>query len=278
MKLIDTHLHLWQPARMQYPWLDGLPQIRGPFLPEHYQQAVAGYEVEKMIFVQAECLPQQNLAELEFVMEQAALHPRIAGMVAYAPLETGKTALLPFTGNPFVKGIRRMYDDAPDTCCSPLFLEAARALPEHGLSMDISTKPHALPQTIKMIKQCPDTLFILDHLGKPDIRNGGLDAFKRNMDELAGLPNVVGKLSGLITEANWEQWDADTVAPYIRYAVSSFGPERLMFGGDWPVVLLAGSWASWMQALQQVVGEYPAAVQHKIWYQNAERYYRLSNV
>jgi L-fuconolactonase len=275
MKLTDTHLHLWDTARLQYPWLHGLPQIQGVFLTEQYRQATAGFDVDRMVFVQAECLPEENVAEMELVMEQAALDPRIAGMVAYAGLEQGKASLRPFIGKPFVKGIRRMYDDAPDTCCTPCFLEAARALPEHGFSMDISTQPHALPHTARMIAQCPDTQFILDHLGKPAIRNGGLEAFKRDMDALAKFPNLAAKLSGLITEAAWRRWSVDTIAPYVQHAVSCFGEDRLMFGGDWPVVLLAGSWAEWVQALQQVLAEYPAAVQEKIWHGNAAHYYRL---
>ncbi len=125
-----------------------------------------------MIFIQAECLPEENLAELALVLEQIAIDPRIAGMVAYAGLEQGKSSLSPLIGNAFVKGVRRMYDDTPDVCCSPLFLEAARELPRLGLSMDISAKPLALPYTARMIGQCPETQFILDHLGKPDIRNG----------------------------------------------------------------------------------------------------------
>lgn len=276
MNLTDTHLHLWDTTRLQYPWLADLPQIQGVFLAEQYREATAGFTVSKMIFVQAECRPEENIAELELVAEQAAIDPRIAGVVVYAGLERGKASLELFTHNPFVKGVRRMYDDAPDTCCTPLFLEATRELAVHGLSMDISTKPHALPHTARMIAQCPDTQFILDHLGKPDIRNGGFDAFRRNMDELAAFPNLAAKISGLITEAAWHQWHVEEIAPYIRHAVECFGAERLMFGGDWPVVLLAGSWTNWVLALQQVLAEYPATMQEKIWHGNADHYYRFS--
>lgn len=275
MTLTDSHLHLWDTQRLQYPWLHSLPQLQGTFLTEQYRQATAGYNVTQMIFVQAECLPGQNMAEVAFVTEQAKLDPRITGMVAYAPLEAGKTSLLPFAGNAFVKGVRRMYDDAPGTCLQPLFLEAARALPEYGMSMDISTKPHALPHTREMIAQCPDTLFVIDHLGKPAIRANAFDTFRRDMDALAQFPNVVAKLSGLITEADWEHWDTALIAPYIQHAVACFGEDRLLFGGDWPVVLLAGSWQSWVRTLQEVLAAYTKVAQEKIWHGNAARYYRL---
>ncbi|WP_341836614.1 amidohydrolase family protein [Chitinophaga pollutisoli] len=275
MKMIDTHLHLWDTARLHYLWLQELPQLQGAFLTEQYRQATAGLEVDRMIFVQCECLPDENLAEMDLVLEQAALDPRIAGMVAYAALEQGAASLQAFTGKPFVKGIRRMYDDSPGICCSPLFLESARAMPLHGLSMDISAQPHALADTARMITQCPDTQFILDHLGKPAIRGKQLEVFKRDMDMLAKFPNLAAKLSGLITEAAWHQWQVEEIAPYIHHAISCFGEDRLMFGGDWPVVLLAGNWAKWVEALREILADYPVAVQEKIWYGNATRFYRL---
>lgn len=276
MKIIDTHLHLWDTARLHYPWLQELPQIQGAFLSDQYRKATAGFEVDKMIFVQCECLPEENVAELELVMEQAALDPRIAGMVAYAALEHGKSSISPFLGNPFVKGIRRMYDDAPGICCSPLFLEALRTFPMHGLNMDISAQPHGLNDTARMITQCPETQFILDHLGKPAIRDNKLDEFKRDIDMLAKFPNLSAKLSGLITEAAWHQWQVEEIAPYVHHAISCFGEDRLMFGGDWPVVQLAGSWDGWVRALRAILADYPTAVQEKIWHANAIRIYRMA--
>src|SRR5205823_4341490 len=117
------------------------------------------------------------------------------------------------------------------------------------LSFDISVKPHALSATIQMIKQCPDSSFILDHLGKPDILNNSFKEFQDNIAALASLPNVVAKLSGLITEADWTHWSVLDFKPYINHAVKTFGSDRLMFGGDWPVVLLAGSFEQWLNAL-----------------------------
>jgi L-fuconolactonase len=278
ISIIDTHLHLWDTRSMQYPWLDSVPAINRTFLIADYQQAVQGYPVEQLVFVQAECLPEQYLEEVHFVVTQAAKDPRIRGMVAYAPVERGKqlaNELDKLKSYPLVKGVRRMYDDDPALCVSSAFLEGVQLLSTYGYTFDLSVKPASIPDTIGMIGACPDTLFILDHLGKPAIQGGGLDVYKKHIDTLAKFPNVVAKLSGLITEADWHTWTAKDLAPYIQHAVDCFGVERLLFGGDWPVVLLAGTWAQWITALEEGLSFCTAADLQKIFYDNAVNIYRL---
>jgi L-fuconolactonase len=276
--VIDTHLHLWDPLRLKYPWLEEFPGIHRPYLITDYQQATAGISISGMVFVQAECRPDQCLQEIELVMQQAQADDRIRGIVAYAPLEQGRavaTMLHKLTGNPLVKGIRRMYDDDPRLCCSTGYLDALQLLPEYHLSLDISVKPHAIPHTINMIAACPDTPFILDHLGKPDIRNNRLDDFKRNADKLAAFPNLCAKLSGLITEAAHTGWTPEILAPYIHHAFSCFGPERLLFGSDWPVLLLAGTYRQWLEALLQALSTCTPKELTGLFHENAVRIYRL---
>jgi L-fuconolactonase len=276
--VIDAHLHLWDVKRMHYPWLDTVPTIRRSFFIEDYQQATKRFQVEKMVFVQADCQPGEYMEEVNFVEEQARKDRRIQGMVAYAPVERGKKmseVLEALKRHPIVKGVRRMYDDDPALCCSPLFIEGLHLLPSYGFSFDISIKPHVMEETIRMIGNCPDTRFILDHLGKPDIRNRAFDGYKRNIERLAVFPNVTAKISGLVTEADLHNWTPADLKPYIHHAISCFGAERLMFGGDWPVVLLAGSYDSWVNALAEALLDYPEEVAAMIFCKNAVQIYHL---
>lgn len=127
-----------------------------------------------------------------------------------------------------------------------------------------------------MIEQCPETTFIIDHLGKPDIANNGLEAYKVNIAALAAKQNVAGKISGLITEANWNSWTREDLEPYILFAIEKFGFDRLMFGSDWPVVLLAGNYKKWIEALQEIINDCSAEDKAKIFYHNAISIYLLS--
>jgi L-fuconolactonase len=276
--VIDTHLHLWDVNRLEYPWLRDVPAIEKTFLIADYQEASKNFPVEKMVFVQCECRPEQCLQEVALVMEQADRDERIKGIVAYAPLEQGRavTALLDaYRNNPLIKGVRRIYDDEPGLCDSSSFLDALNLLPSYNLSCDISIKPHSMPATIRMIKACPDTFFVLDHLGKPAIKNGGLATFQKDMDMLAALPNVVAKVSGLITEADWSYWTVEDLKPYIEHATTTFGFDRLVFGGDWPVVLLAGSYQQWLQALNEALSFASREELWQLFYHNAVKFYRL---
>ncbi|MBO9732679.1 MAG: amidohydrolase family protein [Chitinophaga sp.] len=277
--ITDSHVHLWDPQQLEYPWLQEFPYIHRRYTMADYRQATEGVNVSSVVFVQAACRPDQYLREIDFVMQQAQTDERIRGIVAYAPLEQGRSVRNVFTllaANPLVKGIRRMYDDDPSLCCSSAYLDAVQLLPEYGWSLDISAKPASLPATAKMTAACPDTVFILDHLGKPDIKGNGLDAFKRNIDQLAAFPNVYAKLSGLITEADPIHWTPTLLAPYINHAISCFGYERLLFGSDWPVVLLAGTYHQWLDALLTVLTNTGTRKELAgLFHENAQRIYRL---
>ena len=278
LPIIDSHLHLWDIGRLSYPWLNEVLPIKKTFLAGDYQQQTISFTIEKMVFVQCECLPQQCLNEVQFVMEQMAADPRIKGIVAYAPMEQGiavKQILDILAANKFVKGIRRMYDDDPAICCSSPFIEALNLLPSYGFSFDVSIQPHAVQHTIKMIQHCPDTLFIIDHLAKPDIRNNALEQFKKDINALAAFPNTVAKISGLPVETDMSNWNAETVIPYILFALNSFGEDRLMFGGDWPVVTLAGTYQKWISAVMEALLQCDMNTQQKIFYSNAEKFYKL---
>jgi L-fuconolactonase len=213
-----------------------------------------------------------------FIRKQALQDNRIQGIVAHAPLEDPRLideALETLRAIPLVKGIRRMYDDEPLLCCSASFIAGLRKLAAYNFSFDISIVPASMKETIRMIEKCPETRFILDHLGKPAIANGQLDAFKQNMAILSSFPNVTAKISGLVTEANLEKWTYDDIAPYVEYALGRFGFERLMFGSDWPVVLLACSYEKWVSTVMRIVEGCTKAEKKRLFYTNAEETYRL---
>lgn len=277
-EIIDSHVHLWDLERLNYPWLKAEPGIMRTFLAGDYSEAAAGWPVGKMVVVQGECEPESYLDEVMFINAQAVEEPRIQGIVAYAPVEDPRMiagALEELAKAPLVKGIRRMYDDDPSLCYSKTFIEGVKSLSRYRFTFDISVKPHAIPATIRMIEKCPDTQFVLDHLGKPAIDRGGWAAYREHMAVLSSFPHVSAKISGLVTEARRNAWTADDLAPYIHHAVEKWGFDRLLFGSDWPVVLLASSYTKWIDALVHILRDTTPEEKVKIFCSNAARIYRL---
>jgi L-fuconolactonase len=158
---------------------------------------------------------------------------------------------------------------------APDLLRGLRLLPEYDLSFDICIRHQQLPRTLEMVRACPETQFILDHLGKPDVRAGLLDPWREHVAELAALPNVVCKVSGLVTEADHAHWTAEDLEPYVAHVLQVFGQDRVLFGGDWPVVTLAADYGKWVSTLDQLTSNLSASARHKLWADNARRIYRL---
>jgi len=178
---------------------------------------------------------------------------------------------------PIVKGVRRITQGEadPEFCARADFVRGVQILPEFGLSFDACIVHHQLPGLIELVRQCPETSFVLDHLGKPAIRDGLLDPWRAQIEQLAGLPNVVCKLSGAVTEANHARWGVEDLKPYVMHALDVFGEERVLFGGDWPVVLKASSYERWVEALDELTAGIADNARRKLWADNARRVYRL---
>ena len=257
MEIIDSHVHFWDPARFTYAWLDEVPAIHRAYLPEDYGEASHGVEVKAMVFVEADCHPDQALDEVRWIESLAATEPRLRGIIAAAPMERGTTVrphLQRLAERPLVKGVRRLIQgEGPGFCTAKPFIQAVRLLPEFDLSFDLCLKHPQLPEIITLVQACPETGFVLDHIGKPAIAAGQLDPWRRHIDLLATLPNLVGcKLSGLITEADWRGWTEEDLQPYVEHVLRAFAPSRLLYGSDWPVSILAGGYAPWWQALTRL--------------------------
>ena len=280
MKLVDSHIHFWDPNGLRYGWLDEVPKIKRPFLPTDLTNQLGSYSLEKIVFVQAGAHPDDALAEVEWVTKLALKDSRISGIVADAPLEVGtavKPHLQTLAKNPLVKGVRRLIQsEAAGFCTTPAFIEAVQLLPSYGFSFDICVLHHQLGDVLQLVEACPDVDFVLDHFGKPGIKDGLFEPWATQIQQLAQFSNVQCKLSGLITEADHDHWSEVQLRPYINHVLEVFGANRLMYGGDWPVSLLAiDSWSGWVEVVETAVSHLSATEEESIFYQNCINFYRL---
>jgi len=278
--IVDTHLHLWDLGRIRYPWLASAPKLNRNHLIDEYRKVCGPVQVAKMVFLQCECDPAQFQEEADWVTEVARIDPRIRGIVPWAPLEKGdgaEEALSRMASNPLIKGIRRIiqFESDPAFCLQPGFVRGVQLLPRHGLSFDICINHTQFPNTLKLVRKCPNVKFILDHIGKPDIKGKVLEPWRAHLRELASHPNVWCKLSGLANEAEMEKWTAADFRPYIDHVMDCFGFERTIFGGDWPVATLATDYPRWVQTVDDALrGSSPDEL-HRLYVRNAESFYRV---
>ncbi|MCK6628974.1 MAG: amidohydrolase family protein [Anaerolineae bacterium] len=278
--VVDSHIHFWNPHELQYDWLAGVPAINRPFLPSDLAQQAGPVNLQKIVFVQCDCIPAHSFKEVEWVTGLAEEEPRIQAIVAFAPLEKGAAArehLQALTAYPLVKGVRRLIQaEEAGFCLQPDFVAGVQLLAEFNYSFDLCIFHYQLSDIIKLVEQCPQVSFVLDHLGKPAIKAHLLDPWREEIKILASFPHVTCKLSGAVTEADWQQWAPADLQPYIDHVVESFGPDRVMYGGDWPVSLLATTYQAWLKTLDAATGELSAAEKEKLFCQNACTFYKLS--
>jgi len=243
--MIDAHIHFWDPERLHYAWLE--PPLDRRFLPPDV-------DVEGFVFVQADCRDEEAWAEVEWVTALAEHHP-VLGIVAYAPVHA-RADLEPLAAHPLVVGVRKLLQGEPDTLVgSEALVAGVAALAEYDLTFDACVTHGQLPLVTRLAGRCPDVTIVLDHLGKPDVAHHRLDPWRADLEALAAHPNVVCKLSGLTTEADHDRWTSRDVAPYLEHAVACFGPQRCLFGSDWPVATLATSYERWVEVVLGYVPE-----------------------
>ncbi len=280
--IVDSHVHLWDPARFRIPWLDSSLRLNRAFGLAEYAEHTAGIDIEAIVYLEVDLAPEYKLLEAQWIAELARREPLIQGIVASAPLEYGEQArafldALVAIDRQRIKGVRRLLQNEPDPafCLQPRFVDGVRLLPEYGLSFDLCIYHPQLASAIELVRRCPQTSFILDHIGKPAIRSGQLDPWREQIRELARLPNVVCKVSGVVTEADHERWTIDDVRPYVEHVLEAFGEDRVLYGGDWPVVLNASSYRRWVDTLDQLTAHLSETARRKLWRDNARRVYRL---
>ncbi|MGK3204257.1 amidohydrolase family protein [Amycolatopsis sp. MEPSY49] len=261
--ILDAHVHFWDPRRLRYPWLDDIAPLHRPFTPAGFPGRGA------VIAVEAGRTSADAAAEVAWIRREAGEHPWIRGIIAHADLEhPGATSR--YAGDPFVVGVRRnVQDEAPGFLERPDFRAGVRALGEAGLPFDACVRAHQLPELTALAEACPETTLVLDHLGKPSPGGPGYDRWRQELRRLARHGNVRCKLSSLATETS-PGTGRSAVVDALREALAAFGPDRCLYGSDWPVMTLATDHQAWLDIVHAALDGHPAdAVLHD----NAERTY-----
>jgi L-fuconolactonase len=274
---IDAHQHFWRYAPADYPWIGaGMERLARDYLPADLAAVARPAGIAGCVAVQA----RQSLAESRWLLTLAAAEPFIRGVVGWVDLRSPRVAedLAPLAADPRFVGVRHVVQDEPDPrfVLGAEFVRGLRHLAPLGLAYDLLLYPHQLPAAVELADLLPEQPFILDHLAKPRVEAGELEPWRRDVTALARRPNVCCKLSGLVTEAAWRGWRRSDFTPYLEVAVAAFGPERLMFGSDWPVCLLAAEYADVAGIVGDFVGRLSAAEQAAIRGGTAARWYRLA--
>ncbi len=278
----DAHVLLSDPARFAMKplatgfWDKEAGRLDRPLGLAQYRAAVDG-AVAGFAAVQVGVDPAYGLLEARWLAALDA--PELAAIVAWAPVADGarvRTYLEALVAvDPRVCGVRHVLElEPPGFALAPGFVEGVRSLAAFGLSFELGVKGHQLPDAIALAERCPETRFILGHAGKPDLSSW--DGWARDVGRLARLPNVVCKLSGLAAEADHAAWRVSHVADCFARAADAFGPERIVFGGDWPIVELAGGWRRWADAVEAMTRHWRAEDVDKFRRENARRFYRCA--
>lgn len=284
--IIDTHLHIWDMDRLSYSAFEGHPLFGKSYRIEDYQRDCGDVEVEAMVFV--ECFADftdtggQYIEEIEFVEESARRDPRIRGIVPMAPLEWG-SRVVPMleqmkANHPSVKGIRRImeFDDDPrGLTLSPAFIEGVNLLGAFGWHFEINVNFTQMDIIREFVQHIPDVPMILDHCGKPGIREGAIAQYRADIEELSQHPNMWIKLSDLPPYADPENWTDDDLRPYIDATIEYFGFDRTIYAGDWPICLQATSLPRWVETLDRAFAGVGEADLRKFYRDNANDFYRL---
>lgn len=283
MPIIDTHMHLWNPEQFRMSWTDGEALLARSYSVERYHEQTNELPIEAMVFVECDVEPHYAFLEARWAVACARQDARIKGIVAAAPVEFGSLArayleALVDLDKRRIKGVRRnLQDEAdPNVCLQLDFVQGVQLLAGYNLSFDLCIHHEQLPAVTELVRRCPNTQFVLDHLGKPNVKARQLDPWRKQIRELAALPNVACKVSGLVTEADHSTWQPEDLTPYISHVLDAFGENRVVFGGDWPVILLASSYVRWVETLQALTASLPESARSKLWHENASRIYRLA--
>ncbi|HTU00622.1 MAG TPA: amidohydrolase [Candidatus Sulfotelmatobacter sp.] len=278
MDLVDTHQHIWDLDRFPYSWCAAIPALNRSFRFADYAAASAGLGIVKTVFVECDVDEPNALAEARMIQELADRHPSIAGIVAGGrpELDGFRAHVEQLARLKRVRGVRRILHTQPDGLSQePRFAENLRLLPEFGFSFDLCVLARQLPLAIDLVRQCPEVSFILDHCGVPDVRAGALDPWRALIAEMASLPNVACKVSGLVAYADPAACSAGDLRPWIEHVIAQFGWDRVVWGGDWPVCTTAATLAQWVGATRELTRNASEHERARLFQANAERIYRI---
>ena len=290
--IIDTHQHLWDLSRFRLPWLDEVEPLNRSFLPADYAAAAEGCGVERTVYMEVDVAPEQIAAEVDHVGQLCAdpADPMAAAVVSGRPAEPGFADWVGrLRDEPHVRGVRRILhaDAPPGACLQDAFVNGVRQLGDTGLSFDLCLRPGELADAVSLAGRCPGTLLILDHCGNadPNIVAGAAGPeegpfahtaaqWRDGISALGQQPNVVCKISGIVARAA-EGWSPELLAPTVDHCLDAFPPDRVVFGGDWPVCTLGASLGEWVGALRRIIAPRSEEDQRALLHDNAARLYRL---
>lgn len=278
--IVDSHVHLFDLRVLPYKWIEQAEGIAKTSLLPEFDAAAGAVVVDKLVFVEAYVSDGRFHEEAAFGQALADGDQRVRGLVAHAPLEAGMAVeedIAKLLANQSLRGVRRLIEveHDPSFCLRPKFLEGLRLLSKYDLPFDICTKHWGLSYALELARRCPDARFVLDHIGKPDIRNGMTQPWADQIRELAKLSNVVCKISGVITEADPRIWTSEQVIPYIAHVIEQFGFDRIMYGSDWPVSSMTHEYQDFVAILDAILRGSTRSELVKFYRENAVRTYRL---
>ena len=273
---LDSHQHFWKFNPTEYGWMKPDWPIRRDFLPADLQPLLKQHGLDGSIAVQA----RQTLEESRWLLALANESPVIKGVVGWVDLRSERVEdqLQELASLPRFVGVRHVVQDEPDDrfVLQPDFIRGISKLKQFDLTYDLLLFPQQLPAAIELVWRFPEQPFVLDHIAKPRIREGTLSPWREHIRELAQAGNVCCKVSGLVTEADWANWQPSDFQPYLEIIVESFGEDRLMFGSDWPVCLSAGNYERVFKLVEDYVQQLSAEGRAKFFGENAARFYGLS--
>lgn len=272
MKL-DAHQHFWRFDAAQYPWMKPDWPIRRDFLPPDLEPLLAQAGLDGSIAVQA----RQTIEESRWLLQSADQHALIKGVVGWVDLRSDcvEDQLAELSRHPRFVGVRHVVQDEPDErfLLRPDFLRGLGLLTQFNLTYDLLVFPKQLAAAIEIARQLPEQPFVLDHAAKPFIRDGTLSPWREQIRELARAANVACKISGLVTEARWSGWQREDFRPYLDVVFEAFGVDRLMFGSDWPVCLLAARYEEVFEIVEEYTRQFSEEDRARIFGGNASRFY-----
>jgi len=274
---IDSHQHFWKYNPAHQVWMtDEMAVLRRDYLPDELKPLLQAVQFDGTIAVQA----RQMVEETEWLLELSDKHDFIKGVVGWVDLRSPKLCeqLELYAKHPKLVGVRHVVHDEPDDhfMLLPEFRRGLAQLREFGLTYDLLLFPKHLPVAVKLVAGFPDQPFVLDHIAKPGIREGQVSPWKEDLKRLAEFPNVCCKLSGLVTEAKWKQWQPEDFHRYLDIVIETFGTNRVMIGSDWPVCTLSGDYASTMRIVIDYTRQFSARVRDDILGGNGARFYHIN--
>lgn len=277
MKL-DAHQHFWRYDAAQYPWIPQGSPLHRDWLPADLAPLLAAAGLDGCIAVQA----RQTIEESRWLLALADESPIIAGVVGWVDLRSQRVVeqLAELSRHPKFHGVRHVVQDEPDMnfVLGAEFQRGIGSLHHFGLTYDLLVYPRQLPAAIELVKRFPEQPFVLDHLAKPRIQEQILSPWREQIRELAQAPNVMCKVSGMVTEADRAGWKAEDFRPYLDVVAAAFGEDRLIYGSDWPVCLLAGSYGRVFALADTYFAGFSASARAGIFGANAERFYRRPRI